>query len=175
MEGNNERHCTTPADIESYNKDTWAWPGCGQLLQGDFICIGPGDPPMPVALADHFCGPQVPGKCKAEDQLKTSTKRHTGDKSISLFHSNDNQHEDDVNEYQHHKKVHHNQQNDDHIHNNNHKVINQRNPINQTKRRLDNLFLQRTRLRRVEGHNDTTDKCIAVQGCLSTTSTDTGT
>ncbi|KAJ5622046.1 hypothetical protein N7528_005278 [Penicillium herquei] len=53
----------TVALIEEYNADTWEWPGCSSpdLYQGYFLCLGPGDPPMPVALPEATCGPQVPG------------------------------------------------------------------------------------------------------------------
>ncbi|KAI2730204.1 hypothetical protein CBS147332_2056 [Penicillium roqueforti] len=54
-------HGITEADIESFNKNTWAWLGCGRLYQGDFICLSAGKPPMPMALPHATCGPQVPG------------------------------------------------------------------------------------------------------------------
>ncbi|KAJ6162720.1 Rhomboid protein 2 [Penicillium chrysogenum] len=54
-------HDITEADIESFNKNTWAWLGCRQLYQGDFICLSAGKPPMPMALPQATCGPQVPG------------------------------------------------------------------------------------------------------------------
>ncbi|OQE05437.1 hypothetical protein PENVUL_c024G02699 [Penicillium vulpinum] len=54
-------HDITEADIESFNKNTWAWLGCKQLYQGDFICLSAGKPPMPMALPQATCGPQVPG------------------------------------------------------------------------------------------------------------------
>lgn len=55
-------HGITVADIEKYNTNTWAWYGCdGAWYQGNFICLGPGEPPMPVALPQATCGPQVPG------------------------------------------------------------------------------------------------------------------
>ncbi|KAJ5169870.1 Peptidoglycan-binding Lysin subgroup [Penicillium coprophilum] len=56
-----QKHGITAADIESFNKDTWAWLGCRQLYQGDFICLSAGKPPMPMALPQATCGPQVPG------------------------------------------------------------------------------------------------------------------
>ncbi|KAJ5374569.1 Rhomboid protein 2 [Penicillium concentricum] len=55
------KHGITEADIEKFNKDTWAWLGCKQLYQGDFICLSSGKPPMPMALPQATCGPQVPG------------------------------------------------------------------------------------------------------------------
>ncbi|KAJ5448663.1 Peptidoglycan-binding Lysin subgroup [Penicillium cf. griseofulvum] len=56
-----KKHSITEADIESFNKDTWAWLGCDRLYQGDFICLSAGKPPMPMALPQATCGPQVPG------------------------------------------------------------------------------------------------------------------
>ncbi|KAJ5138325.1 uncharacterized protein N7515_003173 [Penicillium bovifimosum] len=60
-------HAITQADIEAFNKDTWAWLGCGHLYQGDFICLSPGKPPMPMALPHATCGPQVPGTTRPEN------------------------------------------------------------------------------------------------------------
>lgn len=54
-------HGITEADIEAFNTNTWAWLGCNRLYQGDFICVGAGDPPMPMALPNAVCGPQIPG------------------------------------------------------------------------------------------------------------------
>jgi hypothetical protein len=51
----------TTADIETYNKETWAWSSCGSLNEGDYICLSSGDPPMPVTIGNAVCGPQVPG------------------------------------------------------------------------------------------------------------------
>ncbi|KAJ5963364.1 uncharacterized protein N7479_003240 [Penicillium vulpinum] len=51
----------TVADIETYNAQTWGWPGCQNILQGASICISSGDPLMPITLPDAICGPQVPG------------------------------------------------------------------------------------------------------------------
>lgn len=48
-------------DIEKYNTRTFAWHGCGRIKQGNFICLGPGEPPWPVAMPHATCGPQVPG------------------------------------------------------------------------------------------------------------------
>jgi hypothetical protein len=56
-----QAHSITEADIEAFNVDTWAWLGCNQLYQGDFICLSAGNPPMPMALPNAVCGPQVPG------------------------------------------------------------------------------------------------------------------
>lgn len=54
-------HGITVKNIEDYNAQTWAWHGCGQIHQGAFICVSLGEPPMPVALPNAICGPQVPG------------------------------------------------------------------------------------------------------------------
>jgi hypothetical protein len=51
----------TPADIESYNINTWAWNGCSLLYIGNIICLSSGTPPMPAPLANAVCGPQMPG------------------------------------------------------------------------------------------------------------------
>lgn len=56
-----QAHGITEADIEAFNVNTWAWLGCNQLYQGDFICLSAGNPPMPMALPNAVCGPQVPG------------------------------------------------------------------------------------------------------------------
>lgn len=60
-------HGITEADIESFNKQTWSWLGCNQLYQGDFICLSAGKPPMPMALPQATCGPQVPGTMRPKN------------------------------------------------------------------------------------------------------------
>ncbi|KAJ7244646.1 glycoside hydrolase superfamily [Mycena haematopus] len=50
----------TVAALETWNVDTWGWEGCGDL-QLINICLSTGTPPMPPALANAVCGPQVPG------------------------------------------------------------------------------------------------------------------
>ncbi|KAJ5591614.1 Peptidoglycan-binding Lysin subgroup [Penicillium hispanicum] len=57
----------TEAEIGSYNSRTWGWNGCQHLEQGDFICLSTGEPPMPVALPNAVCGPQVPGTVRPSD------------------------------------------------------------------------------------------------------------
>lgn len=57
----------TVAEIETYNAATYGWKGCSNIHQGDFICLSPGDPPMPVALPHATCGPQVPGTARPSD------------------------------------------------------------------------------------------------------------
>ncbi|EPS29240.1 chitin binding domain- and peptidoglycan binding domain-containing protein [Penicillium oxalicum 114-2] len=56
-----QAHGITEKNIEDFNARTWAWRGCGELEQGAFICVAAGEPPMPVALPQATCGPQVPG------------------------------------------------------------------------------------------------------------------
>ena len=57
-----KQHSITVADIEAFNKNSWAWLGCDKpLYQGAFICLSAGAAPMPVALPQATCGPQVPG------------------------------------------------------------------------------------------------------------------
>jgi hypothetical protein len=62
-----QTHDITEADIESFNANTWAWLGCSQLYQGDFICLSTGNPPMPMALPNAVCGPQVPGTTRPDN------------------------------------------------------------------------------------------------------------
>ncbi|KAJ5600696.1 hypothetical protein N7450_001763 [Penicillium hetheringtonii] len=54
-------HGITPSKIESYNKNTWGWTGCGDMQSGAVICLSEGTPPMPASVANAVCGPQVPG------------------------------------------------------------------------------------------------------------------
>ncbi|CAK7212940.1 hypothetical protein SCUCBS95973_001630 [Sporothrix curviconia] len=51
----------TTAEIEAYNNQTWGWSGCSNVLLGAVICLSTGSPPMPAAVANAECGPQVPG------------------------------------------------------------------------------------------------------------------
>jgi hypothetical protein len=60
-------HSITTADIEKYNSKTYSWNSCDKLRQGDFICISSGEPPMPAALPNAVCGPQVPGTSRQTD------------------------------------------------------------------------------------------------------------
>ncbi|KAJ5287050.1 hypothetical protein N7478_002736 [Penicillium angulare] len=60
----------TVDDLETYNKDTWEydWIGCSKgLVGGAFICLSSGSPPMPHALPNAICGPQVPGTARPSD------------------------------------------------------------------------------------------------------------
>ncbi|KAM0469616.1 hypothetical protein ACHAPX_010395 [Trichoderma viride] len=53
----------TVADIESFNKKTWGWNGCGpnRLALGFKLCVSEGSPPMPGPVSNAVCGPTVPG------------------------------------------------------------------------------------------------------------------
>lgn len=57
----------TVDQLESFNSRTWRWKGCQESLMGEFICLSPGEPPMPVALPNAVCGPQVPGAMRPSD------------------------------------------------------------------------------------------------------------
>jgi chitinase len=48
-------------DIENFNSDTWGWMGCGDLQADQNICLSTGNPPLPAAISNALCGPQVPG------------------------------------------------------------------------------------------------------------------
>ncbi|KAJ5577072.1 Glycoside hydrolase superfamily [Penicillium sp. DV-2018c] len=60
----------TVKDIESFNKDTWGWSGCGSLGFNQIICLSKGDPPMPAEYSNAVCGPQVPGTKKPTNGTK---------------------------------------------------------------------------------------------------------
>ncbi|TQV98247.1 glycosyl hydrolases family 18 [Cordyceps javanica] len=59
-------------DLDDFNKNTWAWTGCGNVLKGAVICVSKGSPPMPDPIADAVCGPQVAGTKKPSDMSKIS-------------------------------------------------------------------------------------------------------
>ncbi|KAI0868461.1 hypothetical protein GGS24DRAFT_482282 [Hypoxylon argillaceum] len=54
----------TVTQLQSFNKNTWAFNGCSNLWVGTVICLSTGDPPMPAPVANAVCGPQVPGTPK---------------------------------------------------------------------------------------------------------------
>lgn len=56
-----QRYQVTTSNIETWNVGSWGWPGCAKIKQGDFVCLSSGALPMPVALPNAVCGPQVPG------------------------------------------------------------------------------------------------------------------
>ncbi|KFH40781.1 Killer toxin subunits alpha/beta-like protein [Hapsidospora chrysogenum ATCC 11550] len=51
----------TEKDLESWNKKTWGWGGCGNLQLNNVICISSGKPPLPASVKDTECGPIKPG------------------------------------------------------------------------------------------------------------------
>ncbi|KAH6656191.1 chitinase [Plectosphaerella plurivora] len=58
------------ADIESLNKQTWGWGGCGNLQAGQKICLSKGNPPMPNTISNAICGPQKPnGESRGNKKL----------------------------------------------------------------------------------------------------------
>ncbi|KAH8882896.1 glycoside hydrolase, partial [Thozetella sp. PMI_491] len=66
-------HSLTPDDLESFNKLTWGWSGCGNLWVGVNMCLSTGSPPMPAPVANAVCGPQVPGTAKPASGTDLST------------------------------------------------------------------------------------------------------
>ncbi|KAL4756852.1 LysM peptidoglycan-binding domain-containing protein [Aspergillus foveolatus] len=60
----------TNDDIEDFNKGTWGWNGCKNILAGSVICISEGTPPMPAPMENAICGPQVPGTEAPGDMSK---------------------------------------------------------------------------------------------------------
>ncbi|KAH6688599.1 hypothetical protein F5X68DRAFT_168527 [Plectosphaerella plurivora] len=54
----------TVADVESFNKKTWGWSGCGLLYVGIRMCLSKGTPPFPAPIENAVCGPQKPYKTK---------------------------------------------------------------------------------------------------------------
>ncbi|KAF7516416.1 hypothetical protein PCG10_002177 [Penicillium crustosum] len=59
-----EGYKITEAKIETWNTHTTAWYGCNKLQIGGQMCLSEGQPPMPVAISDAICGPQVPGTAR---------------------------------------------------------------------------------------------------------------
>ncbi|RGP66617.1 killer toxin alpha beta [Fusarium longipes] len=51
-------------DIAGFNKNSWGWAGCGNLQQGQIICLSKGNTPMPAQIKDVACGPQKLGTQK---------------------------------------------------------------------------------------------------------------
>ncbi|KAL4982965.1 hypothetical protein BDW68DRAFT_191715 [Aspergillus falconensis] len=64
------RRPLTNDEIEEFNKDTWGWNGCKNILAGSVICISKGTPPMPAPMENAICGPQVPGTEAPDDMSK---------------------------------------------------------------------------------------------------------
>ncbi|KAF4160411.1 hypothetical protein CNMCM6069_008761 [Aspergillus lentulus] len=57
-------------DLETFNKQTWGWAGCSNLMVGTRMCLSKGNPPMPQAVSNAVCGPQVPGTRTPNDGQK---------------------------------------------------------------------------------------------------------
>ncbi|KAF4927131.1 Killer toxin subunits alpha/beta [Colletotrichum viniferum] len=52
----------TVKELETFNKGTWGWNGCGDGFWPDnWICLSKGTPPFPSSIANAQCGPQKPG------------------------------------------------------------------------------------------------------------------
>lgn len=49
----------TQKQLETFNKNTWGWMGCGDLQAKSTICLSSGDPPMPATVPNAVCGPQM--------------------------------------------------------------------------------------------------------------------
>ncbi|KAL4756034.1 uncharacterized protein BDW70DRAFT_166856 [Aspergillus foveolatus] len=75
---NDGQSCATDAaansltndDVEEFNKDTWGWNGCKNILAGSVIRVSKGTPPMPAPVENAICGPQVPGTEAPDDMSK---------------------------------------------------------------------------------------------------------
>jgi GH18 family chitinase len=57
-------------EIEEWNKNTWAWRGCDNVLREAIICLSEGDPPMPPVDPGAVCGPQMPNTKRPDDMSK---------------------------------------------------------------------------------------------------------
>ncbi len=44
-------------DVDSFNKKTWGWAGCGSLQLGQHICVSKGNPPMLAPVIGIACSP----------------------------------------------------------------------------------------------------------------------
>ncbi|RBQ72278.1 hypothetical protein FVER14953_07589 [Fusarium verticillioides] len=60
------------SDLDEFNKETWGWNGCKNLLLGQKICTSKGNPPLPAPVSNAQCGPMKPG-----------TKMPTGGKKLA--------------------------------------------------------------------------------------------
>ncbi|KAL9572597.1 hypothetical protein ACKAV7_003430 [Fusarium commune] len=49
------------SDLDEFNKETWGWNGCKNLLLGQKICTSKGSPPLPAPVSNAQCGPSKPG------------------------------------------------------------------------------------------------------------------
>ncbi|KAM6509638.1 hypothetical protein FALCPG4_017287 [Fusarium falciforme] len=59
-------------DLDGFNKETWGWNGCKNLLIGQTICLSKGTPPLPAPVSNAQCGP-----------TKKGTKKPSGDKKLA--------------------------------------------------------------------------------------------
>ncbi|KAF6808497.1 Killer toxin subunits alpha/beta 6 [Colletotrichum musicola] len=56
------KHSITVEELESFNKKTWGWDGCGSGLQiSQRVCVSSGRPPLPSPDPVAVCGPAVVG------------------------------------------------------------------------------------------------------------------
>jgi hypothetical protein len=62
-----ESHSVSTSDIDRWNTGSWSWRGCTNIMQGDFVCLSSGALPMPIALPNAVCGPQMPGSIRPEN------------------------------------------------------------------------------------------------------------
>ncbi|KAL4956281.1 glycoside hydrolase superfamily [Aspergillus filifer] len=62
-----EENYITTDDLEDYNGQNWGWMGCSNLQLGSVICLSSGDPPMPAAVSNAVCAPQVEGTERPSD------------------------------------------------------------------------------------------------------------
>ncbi|KAG5804982.1 hypothetical protein H9Q74_010194 [Fusarium xylarioides] len=58
------------SDLDEFNKQTWAWNGCKNLLMGQKICTSKGSPPLPAPVSNAQCGPSKPGSKMPTDNKK---------------------------------------------------------------------------------------------------------
>lgn len=56
-----KKHSVTVKELEKWNKNTWAWTDCTDLLVSYSMCLSSGSPPMPSPQEGAACGPLVPG------------------------------------------------------------------------------------------------------------------
>ncbi|KAF9882859.1 hypothetical protein FE257_004945 [Aspergillus nanangensis] len=53
------QYSITVDEIESWNNNTWAWMGCGDMQPSNWMCLSSGWPPMPTTVKNAVCGPQM--------------------------------------------------------------------------------------------------------------------
>lgn len=63
----------TKKDLEDFNKNTWGWNSCKEVLFLDTVmCLSKGTPPFPAPIANAVCGPQKPGSKPPTDDSDIS-------------------------------------------------------------------------------------------------------